>query len=96
MNAIHLLQLAGPLRKRERGEMRLFYLISLPLRVGMVIFMLKYFAGPEVPRYVLFTVGYTRFCSLFVIILVLADIWAVRSLVPSIVISPIAACGNSF
>jgi hypothetical protein len=59
--------------------MWVFYLISLPLTVGMVISTLKYFAGPEVPRYVLFTVGYTWFCSLSVIILVPADIWAVRS-----------------
>ncbi|KAE7998022.1 hypothetical protein FH972_002601 [Carpinus fangiana] len=56
--------------------MWVFYLISLPLTVGMVISTLKYFAGPEVPRYVLFTVGYTWFCSLSVIILVPADIWA--------------------
>ncbi|XP_041004718.1 LMBR1 domain-containing protein 2 homolog A isoform X2 [Juglans microcarpa x Juglans regia] len=55
--------------------MWVFYLISLPLTVGMVIFTLKYFAGPEVPRYVLLTVGYTWFCSLSVIILVPADIW---------------------
>jgi hypothetical protein len=59
--------------------MWVFYLISLPLTVGMVISTLKYFAGPEVPRYVLFTVGYTWFCSLSVIILVPADIWAVHS-----------------
>ncbi|KAG7987584.1 hypothetical protein I3843_03G141600 [Carya illinoinensis] len=55
--------------------MWVFYLISLPLTVGMVIFTLRYFAGPEVPRYVLLTVGYTWFCSLSVIILVPADIW---------------------
>ncbi|KAM7276825.1 hypothetical protein ACFE04_018691 [Oxalis oulophora] len=55
--------------------MWVFYLISLPLTVGMVIFTLRYFAGPEVPRYVLFTVGYTWFCSLSMIILVPADIW---------------------
>jgi hypothetical protein len=59
MNVIDLLQLAGTLWKRERGEMWVFYLISKPLTVGMVISMLKYFAGWEVPRYVLFTVGYT-------------------------------------
>ncbi|XP_051117570.1 uncharacterized protein LOC127242177 isoform X2 [Andrographis paniculata] len=41
----------------------------------MVILTLKYFAGPGVPRYVLFTVGYTWFCSISVIILVPADIW---------------------
>ncbi|KAF5467462.1 hypothetical protein F2P56_017283, partial [Juglans regia] len=32
-------------------------------------------AGPDVPRYVLLTVGYSLFCSLFVIVLVHADIW---------------------
>ncbi|CAK9156167.1 unnamed protein product [Ilex paraguariensis] len=55
--------------------MWVFYLISLPLTLGMVIFTLKYFAGPYVPRYVYFTVGYTWFCSISVIILVPADIW---------------------
>ncbi|KAH9664492.1 LMBR1-like membrane protein [Citrus sinensis] len=40
---------------------------------------LRYFAGPEVPRYVLFTVGYTWFCSLSIIILVPADIWTTIS-----------------
>ncbi|KAJ9552058.1 hypothetical protein OSB04_016103 [Centaurea solstitialis] len=55
--------------------MWIFYLISLPLTMGMVIFTLKYFAGPDIPRYVLFTVGYTWFCSLSFIILVPADIW---------------------
>ncbi|KAM6563886.1 hypothetical protein CsatB_023884 [Cannabis sativa] len=55
--------------------MWVFYLISLPLTVGMVILTLKYFHGPEVPRYVLLTVGYTWFCSLSIIILVPADIW---------------------
>lgn len=57
--------------------MLVFYLISLPLTLGMVLLTLRYFAGPEVPRYVLFTVGYTWFCSLSIIILVPADIWTV-------------------
>ncbi|KAG9451420.1 hypothetical protein H6P81_011385 [Aristolochia fimbriata] len=56
--------------------MWVFYLISLPLTLGMVAVTLKYFAGPDVPRYVLFTVGYAWFCSLSIIILVPADIWA--------------------
>ncbi|KAF6170303.1 hypothetical protein GIB67_042993 [Kingdonia uniflora] len=55
--------------------MWVFYLISLPLTMGMVLFTLKYFTGPDVPRYVLFTVGYAWFCSLSIIILVPADIW---------------------
>ncbi|GAB2283294.1 hypothetical protein Dimus_017815 [Dionaea muscipula] len=59
----------------ERAEMWVFYLISLPLTVGMVVLTLKYFAGPHVPRYVFFTVGYAWFCSLSIIILVPADIW---------------------
>ncbi|PWA91176.1 LMBR1-like membrane protein [Artemisia annua] len=59
--------------------MWLFYLISLPLTMGMVIITLRYFAGPDIPRYVLFTVGYTWFCSLSFIILVPADIWAAMS-----------------
>ncbi|KAH9712877.1 LMBR1-like membrane protein [Citrus sinensis] len=45
----------------------------------MVLMTLRYFAGPEVPRYVLFTVGYTWFCSLSIIILVPADIWTTIS-----------------
>lgn len=53
----------------------MFYLISLPLTLGMVIVTLKYFAGPHVPRYVFFTVAYAWFCSLSIIILVPADIW---------------------
>ncbi|KAJ4833660.1 hypothetical protein Tsubulata_001298 [Turnera subulata] len=58
--------------------MWVFYLISLPLTLGMVILTLRYFAGPEVPRYVLFTVGYTWFCSLSIIILVPADIYTTK------------------
>ncbi|XP_010530626.1 PREDICTED: LMBR1 domain-containing protein 2 homolog B-like isoform X2 [Tarenaya hassleriana] len=55
--------------------MWVFYMISLPLTLGMVLLTLRYFAGPDVPRYVLFTVGYAWFCSLSIIILVPADIW---------------------
>ncbi|KZV53763.1 hypothetical protein F511_00029 [Dorcoceras hygrometricum] len=55
--------------------MWVFYMISLPLTLGMVVLTLKYFAGPEVRRYVYFTVGYTWFCSISIIILVPADIW---------------------
>ncbi|KAJ0863846.1 putative LMBR1-like membrane protein [Helianthus annuus] len=54
--------------------MWVFYLISLPVTLGMVVLTLNYFAGPDLPRYVLFTVGYTWFCSLSIIILVPADI----------------------
>ncbi|KAK3211247.1 hypothetical protein Dsin_015953 [Dipteronia sinensis] len=63
--------------------MWVFYLISLPLTLGMVLLTLRYFAGPEVPRYVLFTVGYAWFCSLSIIILVPADIWAAISQPPN-------------
>ncbi|KAL4377947.1 hypothetical protein GQ457_02G009130 [Hibiscus cannabinus] len=45
----------------------------------MVIFTLRYFAGPDVPRYVLFTVGYAWLCSLSIIVLVPADIWTTIS-----------------
>ncbi|CAL5054422.1 unnamed protein product [Urochloa decumbens] len=55
--------------------MWVFYLISLPLTLGMVVVTLRYFAGPAVPRYVIATVGYAWFCSLSIIILVPADIW---------------------
>ncbi|KAJ6419397.1 hypothetical protein OIU84_029495, partial [Salix udensis] len=58
--------------------MWVFYLISLPLTLGMVILTARYFAGPEVPRYVFFTVGYTWFCSLAIIILVPADIYTTK------------------
>lgn len=58
-------------------EMWVFYLISLPLTVGMVLFTLRYYAAPHVPRYVLLTVGYTWLSSLSIIILVPADIWTV-------------------
>nr|GMC83523.1 LMBR1 domain-containing protein 2 homolog A-like isoform X1 [Ipomoea batatas] len=55
--------------------MWVFYMISLPLTIGMVGLTLWYFAGPDVPRYVRCTVGYAWFCSLSIIILVPADIW---------------------
>ncbi|XP_038991120.1 LMBR1 domain-containing protein 2 homolog B-like [Hibiscus syriacus] len=55
--------------------MLVFYLISLPLTLGMVILTSRYFAGPSVPIYVFLTVGYTWFCSFSIIILVPADIW---------------------
>ncbi|KAK2437305.1 LMBR1 domain-containing protein A [Trifolium repens] len=45
------------------------------MTIGMVIFTLKYFSGPDVPKYVFFTVAYAWFCSLSIIILVPADIW---------------------
>ncbi|CAM8904226.1 unnamed protein product [Rhodiola kirilowii] len=54
--------------------MWVFYLISLPLTLGMVVLTLRYFAGPHVPNYVLITVAYAWFCSLSIIILVPADI----------------------
>lgn len=71
--------------ERER-DMWVFYLISFPLTLGMVVLTLNYFAGPDVPRYVLFTVGYTWFCSLSIIILVPADISSVNSLFPNLLI----------
>lgn len=71
--------------KEKRGKIRIkmwvFYLISLPLTMGMVGITLWYFAGPDVARYVRFTVGYTWFCSVSIIILVPADIWTVRCLI---------------
>ncbi|CAI9104076.1 OLC1v1002687C1 [Oldenlandia corymbosa var. corymbosa] len=56
--------------------MWVFYLVSLPLTMALVAITLRYFAGPDVPRYVHLTVGYTWFCSISIIILVPADIWA--------------------
>ncbi|GAA0173446.1 hypothetical protein LIER_27062 [Lithospermum erythrorhizon] len=55
--------------------MWVFYLISLPLTMGMVGLTLWYFAGPDVPRYVRLTVGYTWFSSISIVMLVPADIW---------------------
>ncbi|XP_047163131.1 LMBR1 domain-containing protein 2 homolog A-like isoform X1 [Vigna umbellata] len=55
--------------------MWVFYMFSLPVAIGMVIVTLSYFSGPDVPRYVFFTVAYTWFCSVSIIILVPADIW---------------------
>ncbi|KAM0057537.1 hypothetical protein Hdeb2414_s0005g00159311 [Helianthus debilis subsp. tardiflorus] len=57
--------------------MWVFYLISLPLTTGIVPLTLRYFAGPDIHRYVFFTVGYTWFFFLSFIILVPADIWAI-------------------
>ncbi|XP_031128626.1 LMBR1 domain-containing protein 2 homolog A-like [Ipomoea triloba] len=59
--------------------MWVFYMISLPLTIGMVGLTLWYFAGPDAPRYVRCTVGYAWFCSLSIIILVPADIWTTLS-----------------
>ncbi|KAJ6682663.1 hypothetical protein OIU74_020824 [Salix koriyanagi] len=44
----------------------------------MVILTVRYFAGPKIPRYVFFTVGYTWFCSLSIIVLVPADIYTTK------------------
>uniref|UniRef100_A0ACD5ZL52 Uncharacterized protein n=1 Tax=Avena sativa TaxID=4498 RepID=A0ACD5ZL52_AVESA len=55
--------------------MWVFYLISLPLTVGMVAATLRYFSGPAVPLYVLATVAYAWLCSLSFVILVPADIY---------------------
>ncbi|XP_059648014.1 uncharacterized protein LOC132294249 isoform X2 [Cornus florida] len=63
--------------------MWIFYLISLPLTLGMVILTLRYFKGPDVPLYVLFTVGYTWFCSLSIIVLVPDDIWTALNSQPN-------------
>ncbi|KAI7753516.1 hypothetical protein M8C21_007683 [Ambrosia artemisiifolia] len=54
--------------------MWMFYLISLPVTLAVVVLTLNYFAGPDVPRYVFLTVGYTWFSSLSIIILVPTDI----------------------
>ncbi|WVZ26440.1 hypothetical protein V8G54_004984 [Vigna mungo] len=55
--------------------MWVFYMFSLPVAIGMVIVTLNYFSGPDVPKYVFFTVAYTWFCSVSIVILVPADIW---------------------
>ncbi|KAF7100261.1 hypothetical protein CFC21_101795 [Triticum aestivum] len=55
--------------------MWVFYLIALPLTVGMVAATLRYFAGPAVPLHVLATVGYAWLCSLSFVILVPTDIY---------------------
>jgi hypothetical protein len=70
-------------RRREQARARVvnmwvFYMISLPLTVGMVAATLRYFAGPAVPPYVLAVVGYAWLCSLSFVVLVPTDIWTVR------------------
>ncbi|XP_037469787.1 LMBR1 domain-containing protein 2 homolog A-like [Triticum dicoccoides] len=55
--------------------MWVFYLIAMPLTVGMVAATLRYFAGPAVPLHVLATVGYAWLCSLSFVILVPTDIY---------------------
>ncbi|KAF8772639.1 hypothetical protein HU200_005603 [Digitaria exilis] len=55
--------------------MWVFYMISLPLTVGMVAATLRYFAGPAVPAHVLAVVGYAWLCSLSFVVLVPTDIW---------------------
>ncbi|KAK7319451.1 hypothetical protein RJT34_04172 [Clitoria ternatea] len=67
--------------------MWVFYMFSLPVTVGMVIVTLTYFSGPDVPKYVFFTVAYTWFCSLSIIILVPADIWTTLNDIENGVIS---------
>jgi len=59
--------------------MWVFYVISLPLTVGMVAATLRYFADPAVPARVLAVVGYAWLCSLSFVVLVPTDIWTVRS-----------------
>ncbi|XP_062233315.1 uncharacterized protein LOC133930642 isoform X2 [Phragmites australis] len=59
--------------------MWVFYLISLPLTVGMVAATLRYFAGPAVPGHVLAVVGYAWLCSLSFVVLVPTDIWTASS-----------------
>jgi hypothetical protein len=63
----------------RRARMWVFYVISLPLTVGMVAATLRYFAGPAVPARVLAVVGYAWLCSLSFVVLVPTDIWMVRS-----------------
>ncbi|CAN6164582.1 unnamed protein product [Urochloa humidicola] len=59
--------------------MWVFYMISLPLTVGMVAATLRYFAGPAVPARVLAVVGYAWLCSLSFVVLVPTDIWTAIS-----------------
>lgn len=55
--------------------MWMFYALGLPVTLGIVAATMRYFAGPDVPRYVLAAVGYAWFCSVSIIVLVPADIW---------------------
>ncbi|PWZ18864.1 LMBR1 domain-containing protein 2 A [Zea mays] len=59
--------------------MWVFYMISLPLTVGMVAATLRYFAGPAVPAHVLAVVGYAWLSSLSFVVLVPTDIWTAIS-----------------
>ncbi|GJN00305.1 hypothetical protein PR202_ga17727 [Eleusine coracana subsp. coracana] len=72
--------------------MWVFYMISLPLTVGMVAATLRYFAGPAVPHHVLAVVGYAWLCSLSFVVLVPTDIWTVRSRRLSLSPLPLRCC----
>ncbi|KAL3692946.1 hypothetical protein R1sor_006597 [Riccia sorocarpa] len=56
--------------------MWLFYTIALAITLSMVGATLRYFAAPNVTWTVLITVGYTWFCTVVIIVLVPADVWA--------------------
>ncbi|BBN06055.1 hypothetical protein MPTK1_3g18010 [Marchantia polymorpha subsp. ruderalis] len=56
--------------------MWLFYTVALAITLSMVGAVLRYFAAPNVPWHVLITVGYAWFCTVVIIVLVPADIWA--------------------
>lgn len=57
-----------------------FYAIALPLTLGMVIYVLHYFASPKVQRHVKIVVVYAWFVNMSIVILVPVDVWTVRSL----------------
>ncbi|KAL2634853.1 hypothetical protein R1flu_006332 [Riccia fluitans] len=56
--------------------MWLFYTIALAITLSMVGATLRYFAAPNVTWLVLVTVGYAWFCTVVIIVLVPADVWA--------------------
>ena len=60
--------------------MWMFYAISLPVTLGMVVWMLMYYASPRVLPHVRIIVAYAWFVNVSIVILVPVDVWTVRLL----------------
>eukprot|EP00897_Mesotaenium_endlicherianum_P005633 jgi/Mesen1/5098/ME000252S04208 len=52
-----------------------FFLIAIPIVLGMVIYVLHHFASPKVTPHVRVVVAYAWFVSLSIVVLVPVDIW---------------------
>ena len=65
---------------KEPASMWMFYAISLPVTLGMVVWMLMYYASPRVLPHVRIIVAYAWFVNVSIVILVPVDVWTVRQL----------------